>query len=126
MPVRPWVTVVVALALAGGCGNDQPAGGGDTVVPTPGMGPELVAVFEAAVDPDDLEALQERIFRAAPDHVAVAPAGCWEGLAGDMVISESAYVAAVVAEEEAELESAIEAVGSEPVHQGSYQVVACE
>jgi hypothetical protein len=79
-----------------------------------------VAVFDAARDPDDLDPGPRELRRAAGTHLDISPASCWRGLAPRLDVSRNAYVAAVVAGSEAELDFVVERVGTIPLARGPF------
>lgn len=137
---RAAVAGIVAVAVfVGGCngdaersdpGTDRPGGNGKPG--TTGNPPESskqggfkewVAVFETARDPEDLQDPQTRILRRAPRNVLVGPAGCHQGLADELSVSEQTYVAGVVARTEGELRAATRRVDLEPIFEGRLRLL---
>jgi hypothetical protein len=131
-------SLLVAVLLAG-CNGDVQRGGRDTDDPgaagkpgsmgeAPGSSKgggfkEWIAVFETAGDPEDLQDRQTHILRRAPRNVLVGPAGCHEGLADELSVSEETYVAGVVARTMGELRAAIRRVDLETVFEGRLQLL---
>jgi hypothetical protein len=126
----PAVVMAVATVACGGEGRPQagPSASAtfeDVTTISPGTR-EWLAVFATAEDPADLEGIQDRILGESPENVAVAPAGCWEEVPGELDLEEDWYVAGVVATSPEALQEAVEAVGREPVFEGEVTLLACD
>ena len=81
------------------------------VLPPGGPATEWIAVFETSRDVNDLDRIQRRLRETAPGNFVVSPATCWKGLAGQLGVPRTAYVAGVIAITSNELDFVIEQVG---------------
>ena len=130
---RALVLAAATAIVAAGCGDDGRPQAGPSGSPTfegvttvsPGS-LEWLAVFDTAGDPNDLEDVQQEILDAAPENVAVSPAGCWEEVPDELGVEEDDYVAGVVAAAPDDLQQAVDAVGREPIFEGQVTLIACD
>jgi hypothetical protein len=84
-----------------------------------------LAVFETAVDPNDLEDIQGELLQSVGLAIVVSPATCFaEGLSAD--VPGDHYVAGVEAETEEELSELVDTVGRDPIFTGEVVDVCIE
>ncbi|HEV3474516.1 MAG TPA: hypothetical protein VG602_04040 [Actinomycetota bacterium] len=81
---------------------------------------EWVAVFDSAPDPGQLDPGAEELQDTAGTHLAISPVSCWRGLPARVGVSRNAYVAAVIAATETELDFIVERVGRIPQARGLF------
>jgi hypothetical protein len=117
------ITGAVVLAACGrgpGTGTESPPATASPSVPTTSS-PDAtglrvwIAVFETALDPNDLEGEARTLMERAGTAVVVSPEGCYEGLRGRDPVDPGDYVLAVVASSREELDAAIDRSGRDPV-----------
>lgn len=98
------------------------AEGEEGVRPPGGPAAEWVAVFDTARDRGDLDPDQAELADAAPANAVVARASCWRGLPKRLGVPRHAFVAAVRAAAEHELDFAVERVDRTPVARGAFRI----
>ena len=100
--------------------QESEAEGGEAAEAGPGANVEWVAVFDAARNPGDLDPGAPALRRTAGAHLAISPASCWRDLPRILGVSRNAYVSAVVAGSEGELDFVVERVERIPLARGPF------
>jgi len=97
-------------------------GGEEEGLPPGGPRAEWVAVFDTARDRGDLDPSEAELVEAAPSNAVVARASCWRGLPKRLGVPRDAFLAAVRAGAEHELDFAVERVDRTPFARGAFRI----
>jgi hypothetical protein len=118
--MRVVAGVALAVLLVAGCAEDRAARPRSASGQSPSVaGPSplhvWIAVFQAAEDPNELEAAAEDLMDRVGTSVVLAPEGCYGRLRDDSDIGPGDYVLGVLAGSRSRLEKEVERAGEEPV-----------
>jgi hypothetical protein len=138
-PVSARALVVAAALLLAACGSpnagsatdggtSSPASASPRVQPPPSEQALWVAVYDTALDPQDLSGGRSDILHSLGDALAgdvvISPAGCFEGLPA--AVAESEYVLAVQQPQRAYVEALVEQLDGHPMFTGKVTVTCTD
>lgn len=113
--MRGWRKGAAILAfVAAGCGGGDASPAG----PEPGHRTWL-AVFEAAADPNELDAATADLLERVEGAVVTSPASCFRGPLEASGIEAGDYVVGVAARSRAALDDLVARSGREPIFEGA-------